>query len=137
MISLRNLIILYYFSPLTLLMNKWPFKNDINGTLALIKGFPGDSDGKKIHLRCRRPGFDPWIGKILWRREWQPSPVFLPGKPPGQRSLVGCSPRGRKDSDKTERLRTRNVKVKCSLIMFCFIFLKFSVNFVLYYCKMY
>ena len=64
MISLRNLIILYYFSPLTLLMNQWPFKKDINGTLALIKGFPGDSDGKKIHQQCRRPGFNPWVGKI-------------------------------------------------------------------------
>ena len=38
---------------------------------------------------CRRPRFDPWVGKILWRRKWQPTPVFLPGKSVGQRSLVG------------------------------------------------
>ena len=36
--------------------------------------------------------FDPWVGKILWRRQWQPTPVFLPGKSHGQRRLVGYSP---------------------------------------------
>ena len=40
-------------------------------------------------LQCRRPGFNPWVGKIHWRRKWQSSPVFLPGKFYGQRSLVG------------------------------------------------
>ena len=34
----------------------------------------------RIRLQCRRPGFDPWVGKILWKREWQPPPVFLPGE---------------------------------------------------------
>ena len=38
---------------------------------------------------CRRPGFDPWVGKIPERREWLPTPVFLPGKSHGQRSLAG------------------------------------------------
>ena len=52
----------------------------------------------------RRPGFDPWVGKIPWRRKWQPTPVFLPGESHGQRSLVGYSPRGRKESDTTEQL---------------------------------
>ena len=46
----------------------------------------------------------PWVGKIPWRRKWQPTPVFLPGKFHGQWSLVGYSPRGRKESDTTERL---------------------------------
>ena len=41
--------------------------------------------------RHRRPGFHPWVGKTLWRREWRPSPVFLPGESHGQRSLVGYS----------------------------------------------
>ena len=36
--------------------------------------------------RCKRPGFDPWVGKIPWRRKWQPSPEFLPGKAYGQRT---------------------------------------------------
>ena len=65
--------------------------------------FPGVSGGK-VWLQCRRPGFDPWVGKIPWRRKWQPTPVFLPGKSHGLRSLVGYSPWGRKESDTTERL---------------------------------
>ena len=43
-------------------------------------------------LLYRRPRFDPWVGKIPWRREWQPIPVFLPKESHGQRSLVGYSP---------------------------------------------
>ena len=39
--------------------------------------------------KCRRPGFSPWVGKILWRREWQPTSVFLPGESHGQRNLEG------------------------------------------------
>ena len=42
----------------------------------------------KNPLQCQRPGFDPWIRKILWRREWIPIPLFLPGESLGQRSLV-------------------------------------------------
>ena len=42
--------------------------------------------------RCKRHGFDPWVGKIPWRRKWQPTPVFLPGNFHGQRSLGGYSP---------------------------------------------
>ena len=51
-----------------------------------------------------RPGFDPWVGKIPWRRERQPTPVFWPGEFHGQRSLAGYSPRGCKESDMTEQL---------------------------------
>ena len=51
------------------------------------RSFPSGSDGKRICLQCRRPGFDPWVGRIPWRREWQPTPVFLPGETHGQRSL--------------------------------------------------
>ena len=49
-------------------------------------------------------GFDPWVGRIPWRRKWQPTPVSLPGKSHGQRNLVDCSPWGRKESGTTERL---------------------------------
>jgi len=45
-----------------------------------------------------------WIRKILWRREWLPTPVFLPGEFHGQRSLAGYSPRGHKQLDTTELL---------------------------------
>ena len=44
--------------------------------------------------RCRRHRFDPWVGKTPWRRKWQPTPVFLPGKFHGQRSLAGYGPWG-------------------------------------------
>ena len=53
----------------------------------------------RIRLQCRRLWFDPWVGKIPWRRKWHPTPVFMPGKSHGPRSLVGYSPWGRKESD--------------------------------------
>ena len=53
-----------------------------------LRGFPGGPSGKETPYQCRRPGFHPWVGKIPWRREWQPAPVFLPGESHGQRSLV-------------------------------------------------
>ena len=52
----------------------------------------------------RKPGFKSWVGKIPWRREWLPTPVFLPGEFHGQRSLTSYSPWGRKESDMTEQL---------------------------------
>ena len=54
-------------------------------------------------LQCRRPVFDSWVRKVLWRREQQPTPVFLPGESQGQRNLAGYSPWGRKELDRTER----------------------------------
>ena len=53
--------------------------------------------------------FDPWVGKFAWRRTWQPTPVFLPGESHAQRSLVGCSPRGHKESDTAEKLILSNL----------------------------
>ena len=50
-----------------------------------------------IHLQCRRCGFNPWVGKIPWRRIWQSTPVFLPGETHRQRSLMDYSPKGRKE----------------------------------------
>ena len=52
----------------------------------------------------RRPRFRPWVGKIPWRREWLPSPVFLPEKFYGLRSLTSYSPWGCKELDTTEQL---------------------------------
>jgi len=51
------------------------------------------------YKKCR---LDPWVGKIPWRRAWQPTPLYLPGKSHGQRNLVGFSPVGRKEADMTE-----------------------------------
>ena len=66
-----------------------------------MKGFPGGSVLKN-HLHCRRSGFDPWVGKISWRRAWQSTPVFSPGESHGQRSLAGYNAWGCKESDMTE-----------------------------------
>ena len=52
----------------------------------------------------RRPGFDPCVEKNLWRKEWLPTPLFLPGKFHRQRSLVGYSPWDHKELDMTEQL---------------------------------
>ena len=52
--------------------------------------------GKESACQCRRLRFDPWVGKILWGRAWQPTPVFLPGESHGHRSLAGYSPWGHK-----------------------------------------
>ena len=57
-----------------------------------------------IGLQYRRPRFDPWVRKIPWRKEWQLTPVFLPGEFYGQRSLVGYSPWGHRESGMTEQL---------------------------------
>jgi len=54
----------------------------------------------------RETRFNPWVGKIPWRRKWQSTPVLLPGKFHGLRSLVGYSPWGRKELDMTERLHS-------------------------------
>ena len=69
--------------------------------------FPGGADGKECasQCHCKRPkrhGFSLWVGKIPWRRAWQPTPVFLPGESYGQRSLVDYCPWGHKESDMTE-----------------------------------
>ena len=68
---------------------------------------PGDgASGKEPACQCRRQrrcGFDPWVGKIPWRRKWQPTPVFLPGKFHAQRILEGYRPWGHTESDRTEQ----------------------------------
>ena len=63
-------------------------------------GFPGVSVVKN-RLQCRRYGLDSRVGKIPWRKAWQPTPVFLPGESHGQRSLEGYGPLGHKESDRT------------------------------------
>ena len=76
---------------------------------AMNQGFPGGTSGKESTCqwrRWKRRGFDPWIGKIHWSRKWQCTPVFLPGKFHGQRSLVGYSAWDCKELDKTEYTHT-------------------------------
>ena len=51
----------------------------------VVKSPPANAEDKRL-------GFNPWVGKIPWRRAWQPTLVFLPGESHGQKSLAGCSP---------------------------------------------
>ena len=62
---------------------------------------PSWLSGKDSACQCRRRGFNPRVGKIPWRRKWQPTPVFLAGKSHGQRSLASYSPRVCKELDVT------------------------------------
>ena len=64
----------------------------------------GQESLRRIHLPTQETQLVPWVGKISGRRKWQPTPVFFPGKSHGRRSLEGCSPWGREESDTTERL---------------------------------
>ena len=99
----------------------WKFKDSCTPPLLIFKmglftrsplamdiwsmGFPGGTSGKEPTCQCirhKRLEFDPWIGKIPWRRAWQPTPVFLPGESHGRRSLKGYSPWGHTELDMTE-----------------------------------
>ena len=65
-------------------------------------GFPcGESGEGPIGQgrRHKRHAFNPWVRKVPWRRAWQPTPLFLPGESPGQRSLEGYGPWGHKELD--------------------------------------
>ena len=70
-----------------------------------VWGFPSGTSGKEPACqlrRCKRHGFDLWVGKIPWGRAWQPTPVFLPGESHGQRRLMGYSQWSHTESDRTE-----------------------------------
>ena len=66
--------------------------------------------------RLKRHSFDPWVGKIPWRRKQQPTPVFLPGKFNGLKSLVGYSPWGHKKPDPMEQLNMHTLETHIPFI---------------------
>jgi len=68
----------------------------------------------KNSLAMRETWFNPWVGKIPWRRAWQPTPVFLPGEAHGQRSLTGHSPWGPKSQTRlsNEAQHSTNYNIK-------------------------
>ena len=73
--------------------------------LSVKTGFPGGASGNEPTCQSRRHKrhrFDPWVGKIPWRRKGQPTPVLLPGKSHGQKNLVVYNPWDHKESDATE-----------------------------------
>ena len=63
-------------------------------------------------MKFRRHRFKSWVGKIPWKREWEPTPVFLSGEFYGQRNLVGYNTWGHTESEMTERLSTHNMEWK-------------------------
>ena len=92
--NLEYLHLISHSSPVrtTLLSIKW--RNGTSLVVQAVKNLPA----------MQRQGFDPRVRKIPWRREWQPTPVFLPGESPGPRNLAGSGPWGPKELDTTERL---------------------------------
>ena len=83
-------------------VRKWA--RDLETHLIKEGGLPWWLRQLRSFLHCRRPEFDPWVGNIHWRRECQPTPVFLPGKFHRQRSQLSYSPWGPKSSGMTEQL---------------------------------
>ena len=77
----------------------------------MVKNPPANAGDKKRH------GFDLWVGKISWKRKWQPAPVILPGKFHGQKSLVGYSPWGCKTVEMTDCTYTHcfNLLMSCAI----------------------
>ena len=67
---------------------------------------------KESTCQCRKHGFNSWVSKIPSGRKWQPMPVFLSGKPRGQRSLAGYSPWGHKELQTTEWLNNNRYIMK-------------------------
>ena len=83
--------------------------NSIKRLLILQRGPPWFLIQQRMCLQCEGPGFKLWVGNIPWRRELLPSPVFLPEKFHGQKSLVGYIPRGHKESDLPEQLSSHTL----------------------------
>ena len=85
-----------------------------------VWGFQGGASGKEhtCIAEIMRLGFDPWVRKILWRRSWQPTAVFLPGESHGQRSLAGYSPRGCQESDMIEATEHTHTHTHTEFICF-------------------
>ena len=85
-------------------------------------GFPSGSDSTESNCNDldRKPTFDPWVGKIPWRREWLPSPVSLPGESHGQRSLAGSS-WGHKELDMSTSTQVFTLS-PCYLFIYLFFF---------------
>ena len=75
---------------------KWDFLN--------FQGGASDKESVCQCTRCKRSSFDPWVGKIPWRRKWHS--VFLPGKSHGERSLASYSPKGSQSQKGLKQLST-------------------------------
>ena len=81
--------------------NPWSLLHHLFGpwlkqSCIVICGLPWWLSGKESACQCRRYEFDPWVRKIPWRRKWQPTPVFLPGKSHRQEETGGRQSLGSK-----------------------------------------
>ena len=111
------LIFLKYFIPLAdTLSSSIPLSCSLNILGQRLKHLPAMWETR----------FDPWVEKIPWRRKWQPTPVFLPGKSHGQRSLVGYTPWGSKELDMTEWLHFITLNTLCWKLLIFILFSLFS-----------
>ena len=76
---------------------------------------------KESTCQCRKLRLDPWVRKIPWKRKWQPTPVFLPGKSYGKRSLVSYSPWGcKRVKHNLMTTTTSSFLFHCYLLLHCF-----------------
>ena len=84
-------------------------------------GYPRWLSGKEFSCQIGDGKFDPWVGRIPWRRKWQPTPVFLPGNSHGHNSLVGYSPWGHKriGCDLVTKQQQHNWVCCCSVTKLC------------------
>ena len=97
------------YCPLPLLT--WSFQASGSFPMSQLFASCGQSTGVSVLASVFPMNIQGWfplglITRAIWRRKWQPTPVFLPGESHGQRSLMGCSPWCHKESDKTEQLST-------------------------------
>ena len=90
-------------------LTSW-IQNHSKSVMSHDKGLPRQLSGKESACQCKRHRFNPWVGKIPWRRIWQPTAVFCCGEFHGQRSLVGYSPWDHKESDMTEATEHKQQK---------------------------
>ena len=88
---------------------QWSCQQRNNLEIKNHRGITRWLSGKESAFQFRRCNFDPWVGKIPWRRQWQLTPVFFPGESHGQRSLVGYSSWGHKTWTQLKQLRKHTI----------------------------
>ena len=79
-----------WYAAVHVVTKSWTQLGDLTSTNKAL-GLPRWINGKESICQCQRGRLSPWVQKFPWRRKWQPTPVFLPGKSPGQRRLAGYS----------------------------------------------
>ena len=101
---------------------------ELLGNTFCIQSYTHTHTHTHTHLQCRRPGFDPWVEKIPWRRKWQPTLVFSPEKSHGWRSLVGYSPWDCKESDMTDQFERALRKHFLHTVLYTYIHIYMHTN---------